>query len=227
MARELLVKGLTNHPKDPAYARIVLYYLIDCQADAKVIELADQIRQSPLMAGSLGKLAGMAAAIACFHRGYYDRAEGYLVATGLAHDRDGRLLQAKIQWERGYAELALHLMRDLAVDFPDDEEVYALGSSYLRQSGRLDEARRVSLMFQLRRPESALPRIDLLHAHAREGKVAALRQTTEEILRRFAQNEKFCWPWVILRRPPATPHSPAKSAPACPPPVKPDNAPPS
>ncbi len=191
LARELLVKGLTYHPQDPAYARIVFAYLLNVQADAETIKLADQIRQSPLMAGALREMAGMAAATACYQRGYYDRAESYLAATGLANNRDCRLLRAKIQWECGYAELALHLVRDLAADFPDDEEVYAQGSSFLRQSGHFDEAHRLSLIFQLRRPDSALPRIDELHAHAREGKVAALRQTTEELLHRFAQDEKI------------------------------------
>ncbi|MBK8859358.1 MAG: hypothetical protein IPN11_17340 [Opitutaceae bacterium] len=191
LARELLVNGLTHHPRDPAYARIVFAYLLNVQKDAKVIELADHIRQSPLMAEALGEMAGMAAATACYQRGYYDRAERYLATTGLANNRDSRLLRARIQWERGYADLALHLVRDLAADFPDDEEVYALGSSFLRQSGRFAEAHRLSLIFQLRRPDSALPRIDRLHAHVREGDFAALRQTTDELLHHFAGDEKI------------------------------------
>ncbi len=190
LARELLVNGFAYHPQDPAYARIVFAYLLIIQADEEVIKLADLIRQSPLMAGYLGELAGMAAATACYQRADYDQAESYLTAPGMANNRDCRLLRAKIQWERGHAADTLSLVRDLSVDFPDDEEVYALGSSFLRQSGHFDEARRLSLIFQLQRPDSALPRIDRLHALAREGNATGLRQTTDEFLQCFGQDEK-------------------------------------
>ena len=190
LAKELLVNGLNFHPQDPAYARIVFSYLLEIQADAEVIQLADHVRRSPLMAGALGELAGMAAATACYQRGAYDRAESYLTESGPGNARDRCLLWARIQWERGYPELALHLLRDLSEDFPADEEVYTLCSSYLGQSKHYDETRRRSLIFQLHRPDSALPRIDMLHTHAREGNVTALRQTTDEILRFFARDEK-------------------------------------
>ncbi len=118
LAKELLVNDLTYHPQDPAYARIVFAYLLNIQADAEAIKLAYHIRQSPLMAGTLGELAGMAAATACYQRAYYDQAESYLNAPGLVNNRDCRLPRAKIQWERGLTAGALRLVRDLTMDFP-------------------------------------------------------------------------------------------------------------
>lgn len=191
LAKELLVKGLTYHPQDTEYARILFSYLFSVQADEEIIGLAEQIRRTSEMAGTLGDLAGMAAATACFQRGYFDRAERYLHESGQQTTREGRLLTARIQWDRGYTELALHQLRNLAADYPTDEEVYARFSACLRQSGRFDEARRLTLVFQLARPESAQPRVDLLHAYAQEGNVAALRQTTEEILRLYPRDEKI------------------------------------
>jgi hypothetical protein len=191
LAKELLKKGLEYHPTDPEYARVLFAYLLSVQADEEVIRLGEAIQRSPAGGSTpLGGVARFGVATACYHRGYFDRAEGYLAAPDLRATQKGRLLEAKIQWERGYPELALHQLRTLAEDFPGDDEIYIQLSAYLRQNRHFDEAHQLTLVFQMARPDSAQPRIDLLHDYARAVNTAALRQTAAEILRLFSRDER-------------------------------------
>src|SRR6185369_9431043 len=78
------------------------------------------------------RLYSVAAATAAYFRGSYDLAEDFLRAQPqLEASRDGRLLTAKMEWERGYHALALLRLRELAAAFPNDAEIHAELASHL------------------------------------------------------------------------------------------------
>ena len=128
------------------------------------------------------------AATACYNSGNYDQAEDYLRVAELQQHRDGRLLSLKISWDRGYRELALLDLRAFADEFPHDPEVYAELSAKLRACGHNEEARRLSLTFQIAHPNLARPRIDLLRAYLEIGERSRATHEINALINDFAKD---------------------------------------
>jgi tetratricopeptide (TPR) repeat protein len=155
-ARRTLLEGLGYHEADPVYLRPTLTFLLQRQEDSLLVALGR--RHLPAMApgSEPARLFALGAATASFFRGNYDQAEDLLGAVPkLAESRDGRLLAAKIEWDRGNRELALMQFRQLAAELPGDQEVHRELAGHLRQHGLMDEARRRSLSFQIAFPALA------------------------------------------------------------------------
>lgn len=189
-ARRTLLEGLGYHAADPVYLKPTLTFLLQRQEDSLVVALAR--RHLPAMApgSEPARLLALGAATASFFRGNYDQAEDFLGAVPkLVESRDGRLLAAKIEWDRGYRELALVQFRQLAAELPGDQEVHRELVGHLRQHGLLDEARRSSLSFQIAFPALAGPRIQLLYAYRQAGDNARVAREAEVLLTDFANDE--------------------------------------
>jgi thioredoxin-like negative regulator of GroEL len=158
-----LVDGLSLHASHDDYLRALFTALLREQRDAQVAGLARDLlagRDVPLPRQHLLALAG---ATARYFRGEFDQADDFLERpAGLADSRDGRVLATKIDWARGYRELALLSLRTLAREFPHDAEVRSELVHRLLDLGLHDEARRETLAFQIAHPALAGPRIDLL-----------------------------------------------------------------
>ena len=186
-ARRTLLEGLRHHAADPVYLKPVLTFLLQRQEDAHVVALAHRFLPTAAPGSDSARLLALGAATAYFFRGDYDQAEDFLrVAPRLAESRDGRLLSAKLEWDRGYRELALVQLRRLAAELPQDAEVHRELVSHLRQHGLMDEARRSSLAFQIAFPALPGPRIELLYAYRQAGESARVARETEALLRDFA-----------------------------------------
>src|SRR5687767_11997907 len=123
--RRTLLEGLPYHGADPVYLQRLLTFLLEQQEDDHVVNLA-RARLARLPADcDAARLLALAAATASYFRGNYDQAEDFLRGVPrLAESRDGRLLVAKIEKERGYHELALLQMRQLAAEIPLDVEIH-------------------------------------------------------------------------------------------------------
>jgi Flp pilus assembly protein TadD len=188
--RQTLLDGLHYHAADPVYLKPVLTYLLRRQEDAHVVALARRHLSTAAPGGEQARLLALGAATATYFRGNYDQAEDFLRAVpGLATARDGRLLAAKIEWDRGYRELALLEFRALAAALPHDAEVHRELVAHLRQLGRADEARRSSVAFQIAHPQWPGPRITLLTAYRESGDIARVQSEAAALLRDFAGDE--------------------------------------
>jgi len=185
-ARRTLLDGVVFHANDPIFLRPLLTFLLHQQEDGCVVDLARQCLPHVGVATEQAHLLAFAATMASFHRGNFDQAEDFLRgATGLAASRDGRLLLAKIGWDRGDQQLALMQLRGLAAELPNDWEVQRELVSHLRHHGLQDEARRSGLSFHLAFPDQPPARIELLRAYrlTNDGERAA--REVEAFLRDF------------------------------------------
>src|ERR1019366_9348120 len=106
----------------------------------------------------------------------------------LAESRDGRLLAAKIDAERGYRDLALLRLRELAAAYPDDAEIHAELALHLDRADRHDEVRRTALAFQIAHPTLPGPRLELLRAYQRTGDRERTAREVDAFIRDFAND---------------------------------------
>ena len=169
LAEKYLEAGLHFHRQDPDYLRPYLGLLLRLQKDARIVALCRELL--PLLPDSTprDRLLALAAATASYYRGNFDQAEDYIRIAQLQRHPEGRLLAQKIDWERGYRDLALNDLRALAVEFPDDSQVYAELIARLRSSDLSHEARRLSLAFSIAHPRNSRPRIELLRDYVDVG----------------------------------------------------------
>lgn len=185
LAEACLRDGLPIHRNDIAYLGPYLNFLFQRQQDARVLATCRELLPLVPDPTARDRLLALAAATACYNIGNYDQAEDYIRIADLRHHREGRLLSLKIDWERGYRELALLDLRSFAAEHSDDTEVYAQLNSRLRESGLTEEARRHSIGFQIAHPALARPRIDLLRAYLEIGGHAWAAQETDALIRDF------------------------------------------
>ena len=183
LSRTTLLEGFTFHKNEPDYLKTLFSFLLQQQDDRQVLAFYKELLGGDSTITPRNQLVALAAASSCYFRGNYDEAEAILRRYQVDTSRDGRLLLARINWDRGAKDLALDQVRTLANELPADEEIYALTITYLREVGRDDEARRESFLRALANPQNARARIDQLYAYQKDGDTAALRTNVEEIYR--------------------------------------------
>ncbi len=188
LAQQVLLEGLPFQPGDQDYLKLLFSFLLQRQEDERTLSLAKELLSKDRAPSSRNQIIALAAASASFFRGNYDQAEDYMHMFGLEYTRDGRLLSARIAWERGFKDQALAQLSQLASESPNDEEIYAQSVSYLREAGREDEARRESFLRSLSNPSDARARIDLLYALQKQGDSAAVTANVDDIFKDFANN---------------------------------------
>jgi tetratricopeptide (TPR) repeat protein len=182
-ARDVLLAGVPFHGDDPAFLIPLFQLLFLRQEDYRALGLARMLLDTLPPVPARDRVAAIAAATACFFRGNYDQAEDFLRRVpGVAHSREGRLLAAKVDAERGYRELALAGLRALAGELPDDAEIHAEWVRQLRGTGRTDEARRAALAYQIGHPDAVTAQIELVRAYADAGDEAHLAAEVSRML---------------------------------------------
>lgn len=189
LAREVLLTGIPYHKDDPNYLRLVFAFLLTTQDDKRVIALKREILGDDQSRTPRNQLIALASATALYYRGNYDESEAVIARYGLAETREGKLLGARLAWDRGSKEQALDILRELAVEDPMDEEVYSQTITYLRELNRNEEARRESLVRVIADPNNARARIDRLYAHHELKDPEAERTAIEEIFHDFDADE--------------------------------------
>ena len=188
-ARQTLLEGLRHHEADAHYLRRVCTFLLHQQEDDAVIALAEQRLPRLPVTSEAARVVALAAASAAYFRGNYDQAEDSLRRVpALAGSPDGRLLAAKIENDRGYAELALLQLRQLASELPDDPEIHRALVHHLRQQTLNDEARRACLAFQIGHPNRPGPRLELLYAYQDLGDATQVNREADAFLRDFGRD---------------------------------------
>jgi tetratricopeptide (TPR) repeat protein len=184
LARELMLDGLPHRPDDPGYLQSTLSLLLELQEDARLLEVADRLLNSPAHA-SLHPIVATYAAIASYHRGNYDRAEDLIARHRLRDTADGAALLARIEWERGYSELALLRLGDLLARLPAHDGARILLAGYYRELGRTGELESTIVERLVSDPLAPAPRIAYLHLHHQRGDQARLDRDTAAYLIQF------------------------------------------
>lgn len=185
LAQDLLVDGLNKFKPDREYLQALFSFLIQQQEDAKTLEISNQLLAQLPEDDETRPLAAMAKATAAFYRGNYDLTEDTLRSFHLEAMRDGRILDARVDWERGQRDVALDKLRTLAGRFPSDQDIYAQLISYLREDDRDSEIRQTSLLQQIAYPDQARPRIDLLYILDKQKDEELVLRNIDEIFKDF------------------------------------------
>ena len=185
-ALKTLLDGVDYHAGDVVYLRPMLSFLLDYHHDNHVVAIARRLLASPRGTAERNRLLAFAAATASFHRANYDQAEEFLRAAPLLDtSTDGRLLAAKIDWERGYRDIALIRLRSLGDTWPNEARIHQELMTHLQQAGATDEARRRNLVFQLAHPTLPTARMASLRFYHAAGETDRVTAEIETLLRDF------------------------------------------
>jgi Tfp pilus assembly protein PilF len=188
LARQTLLEGFQHQKNDNDYLKTLFSFLLQQQDDKQVLAYYKELLGNNTAINTRNQLVALAAASSCYFRGNYDEAENILHRYQLESSRDGRLLVARINWDRGTKDQAIDRLRELASELPNDEEIYTQIVTYLREAGRDNEARRESFIRSLSNPRNARARIDQLYAYQKEGDTASVQSNVEEIYNDFAKD---------------------------------------
>jgi hypothetical protein len=188
LTRLTLLDGFAYHKNDNDYLKTLFSFLLQQQDDQQILAYYKELLANDPAITPRNQLVALAAASSCYFRGNYDEAETILRRYQLELSRDGRLLGARISWDRGARDQALARLDELKSEFPNDEEIYTQTVSYLREAGRDDEARRESFLRALANPRNARARIDELYALQKEGEIETVKASAEGILNDFSSD---------------------------------------
>lgn len=186
LARELLLDGLRHAPTDPAYLQTTLSFLLEFQEDARLLEVTSRLLAAPAATNAACRpLAATYAATAAYYHGNYDQAEDLINQHHLRDSVDGAILLARLEWERGYPELALLSMNELLSRYPDHDNARVLLAGYYRSLGRISEWESAIVQRLVSDPLAAAPRIAYLYLHHQRGDHARLERETGSYLSQF------------------------------------------
>jgi hypothetical protein len=188
LAQKTLVDGLPYAGEQIQYLRSLLGFLLQNQEDEEVIRIAHELLPTQPIINERNQLIALAAATSRLYRGDFDAAEDYLNSYNLLTTKDGRLLQARLEWDRGYRNLALIRLQSYINEFPNDDEFFVQLSNYHRELGNYAEVERYAVLRQLINPANPAARIDLIYAYHRQGATDRAAREIDIVFRDFADN---------------------------------------
>lgn len=184
-AEKTLTEGLEFHVNDPEYLGQTIQTLFRHQKDSDLIRISSNLLQQDSLNPAAAQRLRLAKAHALLFRGNFDQSEDTLSDLSIANSPESRLLRARIEWERGFPELALALIAQLEKEFPLNLEIYRHQVQWLIAEGQTDKARGSSLVRRIRHPDQFQPRIDLLYAFDQQQDEKAVAEETRFLLRDF------------------------------------------
>lgn len=186
LARGVLLEGLPYHSDQRTYLRTVITVLFNQQADEAVVEAADSMLKNPELEAQTRRMLAVAKLYALFNRDRFDQIPEALKAEKLGESVEGKFIEARVAWETGTPETAIALLRALHTQAPKDPEIYRTLLLYLRESHRLDEARRLALARSMALPNDPEGYLDFIAICALAGEVARQNDAVDDYLRQFA-----------------------------------------
>lgn len=190
LAKPILLEGLNYNPNQQQYLRDVLGFLFGQQADGAVAELADALLARPDLDPTIGRMLGVARVYAYFNRDQFEAAQQAIKKSALTGAPEAEFIEARIAWETGLRESALVQLRALHRRAPQDAEIYRTLLFYLRESKRLDEARRVAVGRQLAFPADPEAFVDYIALCAEDGMTERRGEAEVEFFQRFSGNSQ-------------------------------------
>ena len=188
-AKTIFLEGLEfRSDAQNEYIRTVLTFLFNQQADSTVVEIADSLLSRNDLTDDIRNTLLVARLYANFNRDQFEDAQKLLKGNSLEDSPQAKLIDIRIDWERGLRESALVGLRALQARHPDDDELYRTFQVYLREQKLNDEARRLALARQLAFPTKSEPYLDFIRLCAEDQMEARRVKSTEDFLRLFSQD---------------------------------------
>ncbi|MDP2136904.1 MAG: hypothetical protein Q8J74_03540 [Candidatus Didemnitutus sp.] len=187
LAHRVISDNLINLSQDLDYLKASLQFLLEFQYDAELALACEQLLARPRFVHR--QLVGFYAATIAYFRGNLDRAQSLVLVHRLEQTPEGALLQARIDVERGYAELALLRLDDLVQRGTASEEAFNLIGQIRRDLG---QTRQIVLNATLRlstNPLSHAPRVDFLYLYHQLRDSEALERGIQSYLDQFGQDQ--------------------------------------
>jgi len=188
LAKTTLINGVTYHRYDRDYITSTFRFLIEQEEDLSALSLSNQLLKDPKSPRVIIELSALSAATVHHHQGRYDLAESLLATHQIGQTLDGRLLQAQIEWDRGYRELSLMLLRGLGQDFPSSERVYTRLQDALRGENQNVESRRLSILHQIKHPNRWRSHLDRIRSLTAGGDPSAVTFAAQQMIDTFSLN---------------------------------------
>ena len=190
IAADQLLKGLEQSGlEDLDYLKQTLRVLLRYQMDEEIQNLADKYLPEAPDLTNINRTLAFGAANANYLRGNYDRADDYLITYQLLESLEGVLLSAQISWDRGNQIAAITKLKESIRRFPNSEPLLMQLSSYHRELGQIDEARRVAILRNVSDPLSPAPRLELLYIYNKSGDIEREQRETLRMLQQFRDDE--------------------------------------
>lgn len=190
-AGQVLREGLQYIEEDDFdYLRTTLRVLLHNEEDQDVLSVASDLLGDEVVITPANQIIALAAGNACFFRGNYDDAESFLVDYELSNHPEGRILLARIDWERGRQQAALDRLERLAESMTEQEEVYVYLSQYYRELGQHNKAQGYAVMRQIMNPHTAAPRIALLYSFHANDEIEKAKSEARKVLNDFSHDEE-------------------------------------
>lgn len=188
LAQTTLIDGIDFHSADINYLRRTIQSLFSTQRDEDVVNLCDNLLNRSESNHEIEQLLSLAKANALFYRGNFDQAEDALETDSIRLLAETRLLRARIEWDRGFPELALASIKQLTTEFPANQEIYRHQVKWLIDQNLGDIARGTSLVQRIRYPDQSHPRIDLLYALDELDETEEIIKDAYSLLREFGDD---------------------------------------
>jgi tetratricopeptide (TPR) repeat protein len=185
-AAKTLSDGVKYAREDLDYLKLLFSVLLEGQQDDRVIELAQELLPARPDHVLVHQFIALQAATAHYHRGRTGEAERLVSAWGLQRSVEGQILLARCDSQHGAGGVAVARLERALTLLGQRDEIYVELVRLNRELGRHDEARRYALLRQFRNPDTAGPRIDLLHTYHTSGDTAAGQRELEAYLKAFS-----------------------------------------
>ncbi len=186
----LLVEGMPYGYEDADYVTTTMRLLLRAEKDDEIRAIAEEFLPAEPDTEGRHIIIAFAAARASFHRGDFDSAVRFVEDYRLDQSNSGRILLARIDWERGSRAEAIERLERMARDRPDNNEAYLYLTRFHHEMGDIANAERYAVIRQLNDPLSALPRIDLLYIYHDKGDDERLHEEIDSILSEFRSDRE-------------------------------------
>ncbi|TVR50521.1 MAG: hypothetical protein EA425_09690 [Puniceicoccaceae bacterium] len=185
-----LDEGLDRWVDNMDYLRLYFTTLLQNQEDFRVIDQVNRLLPERPVIDNRHQFLAVVGASAHFHRGNFDQADELIEAYQLGRTREGRLLQAQIEWERGMHDLAILRLKRYLEETATDDQLYVLLINYLRRQGRMSEAEHYAFLRQINNPDRPAPRISMLEFKLERGNPESLERDINSVLAYFRNNQE-------------------------------------
>ncbi len=193
-AIQFLTNNLDTELADPHYLQVTFSLLFEYNREEQVLLLtANEQNITGPAPDQRHQYLAFQAAKAYFHRGDYDACERQLRQRALDDMREGIVLLAQCDWERGYPQLAISRLKVAQEKFPVAPEISFQLVRLYRELGQYDLAYNESLLRLAADPVAFGPRIDLIHVLQLKGQLSRVDEEIDLYIMDFSTKKEAMW----------------------------------
>lgn len=189
LAKAVWVENFGKLKQHTAYLKAYLSFFVSIRDDQVILDQSLALLNGPeAMDHSTRHMLAAHAADAAFNSGEYQAAEQIVRRFLSANSVDALLVTAKIDWDRGYRDLALQNIRSALVQFPQEDALRTQELVFLRLRGDMNAWANAVIERIVANPDSGEASIEYLHLLRTQRKHDRASAESESYLQRFSQN---------------------------------------